>query len=113
MYVVLTDPDEQGDILLVSVSTIQDRTVDRTVVLKPGDHGHIRRDSYVDYAFTIKKPARTIDRIAQTRNAFDDQDMPPRLLTRIQDGVFESRHTPETHKFYLRNILGRGSWGIY
>ena len=95
LWVVLTDPDDNGFVLVVSLTTLRDRNnTDTTVILSPGDHDFIKHDTVVSY-----KDAQPVSvaglRAAQGETVYrQGADCSPSLLERIQQGARKSRFAP-------------------
>jgi hypothetical protein len=93
LHIVLTPPDDDGEIIVVSVST-QRPGSDTTVVLKPGDHPFIDHDSVVMYRTAAPTPVRVLSQRLDSRLYDLHEPMSAEILARIQNGVLDSKFTP-------------------
>lgn len=94
LKVVLSDPDEDGHVLIVGIMTIRDDRHDRACVIMPGDHSFIRAPSTVAYGHCRRVKAATLAKAVESgaalaRDAFGDD-----LLARMRRGLSKSRFTP-------------------
>lgn len=56
MWIVLTAPDANNDVVIVNVTSLKNHA-DQTTILKVGDHPYIKHDSVVLYADARIVPA--------------------------------------------------------
>lgn len=63
LFIVLTDPSEDGMVVTVGISTVRDSTPDDelTCKLNEGDHPFIRHQSYADYKRARVEPAALVE----------------------------------------------------
>ena len=97
LFVILTEPDHDGDILAVSLTSTIDK--DQTCVLHKGDHPFINRVSYVNYYRLEIVNERFF--LSQAHNK--DEDMKDEILTNICDGLTISDFVePQFIGFYIK-----------
>ena len=102
LFIIISKVDEKtGNVVIVSVTTIDSKKIDSTTVLAAGDHPFIKHDSYVDYY-----NARTLlithlfDLIKQKKAVVQDP-VSPDILERVISGVTKSSRT----KFDIRDMF--------
>ena len=92
LHIVLTYPNDDDEIIVVSLSSLREHS-DTTVVLRPGDHPFVMRDTVVEYRMAVPTPARILSqRLDSGLYALYDP-MPAPILRQIQEGVMASRFT--------------------
>lgn len=93
LCVILTDPREPVDtVLMVPICTIKGRH-DGTCILVPGDHNFIVQDSYVAYALCRTARAYKLEQLVASGEAVDKGKITDDLLERILDGARISNQT--------------------
>ena len=103
LHIIVSDPDQDGYVIVVSVSTIY-RFADRTVILRPGDHPWVKHESYIAYNFArLKKLAEIEARIARLPGMTKDP-CTEALLKRVQGGLLESEQTENGVKHFFREV---------
>jgi hypothetical protein len=104
LFVVLTEACLEGNILLVSFSTIrEERFYDETCMVYPGEHPFIKNPSYIEYRKArIEKEAHLI-KCRDTTYWPHHEPVSDELFKRICNGVFDSPHTPKRIKEYYRS----------
>jgi hypothetical protein len=104
---VLTDPDEERKVVIVSVMTRRHFS-DATVVLNPGDHPWIRRESTVQFDTARFCAVRRLERAVQTNAGHWQADMSASLLARVCAGLIASSRTIHAVKDYFRDRPNAG-----
>lgn len=102
MFVVCTDVDTNGQIVLASISSWKNDLCDDTCRLSPGCHPFIKRDSYVLYRKSRIEFSETIE-LGLDKSVFvalDDVDND--TLEKIVNGLISSRHTPWQVKRHVK-----------
>jgi hypothetical protein len=102
LWVLATEPDADGRIVLVSISSLRDGT-DQTVVLQRGDHPFVTHPSCVFYADAMIVQASRLDEWITGDLAKPDQPCSAELLKLVCDGFAASEFTP---KKVLRLVRG-------
>ena len=109
LWVVVTEPGEDGRAVCVNISTRQEYS-DSTVVLKPGEHPYIKHDSIVYYTDAQVLDLNSVEAAlnAKTRSFVcqDHESCSEALLKRIQKGLIDSPHTPKGIKKDCRILWG-------
>ena len=108
LHVVLTDPNETGELIVASVTTLQKWTKDRTVVLKKGDHPFIQHDSVVAYSYARIAGVAEIESLVTNKPSLARQPVSPELLGRIRAGLLESDFTENGVRWFYREINQAG-----
>ncbi len=95
MWIVLTAPDGNSNIVIVNVTSLKNHP-DQTTILKVGDHTYIKHDSVVLYADArIVSATHIIDGLNLKTPLFRQLDpCSDDLLKRICNGIFASDFTP-------------------
>ena len=95
MWIVLTEPDGNLDVVIVNVTSLKNH-LDQTAILKVGDHSYIKHDSVVLYADARIVPVTPIvDGLNLKTPLFRQLDpCSVELLKRISNGIFASDFTP-------------------
>ena len=101
LFVVCTDPCELGKVVLVNISSWKGERCDPTVRLEIGSHPFITRDSYVVYNFAEIERRITIEAGEAQGRFVRREDFIEPDLSRIVDGLMQSRFTPRKVKKYL------------
>lgn len=93
LFFVLTDPDPQTNkVVTVMVVTAKAHT-DKTVLLQPGEHSFVRRESSVDYSTAnLVSVGKLAGALAATKLR-PYPDMSKALLKRVREGLLESSRT--------------------
>lgn len=101
LWVVLTAPDTQAQMLIVNFTTLRPHS-DSTVVIQPGEHPFVTHATVVHYADARLTAASAVTGALASGLFLPHQDCSPALLQRLLLGAFASPHTPEKIKRYLR-----------
>ena len=108
LWIVLTQPDEEGKAVCVNVSSSWSSLSDKTVILKGGDHPFISRKSAVRYMDADLLSVRAVDeglRLALDITCVEREPCTPELLSKAQKGLLKSPHTPNRIKEKMRAYL--------
>ena len=107
LWVVLTDPDLDQLAVCVNITTSQGHS-DTIVVLKPGDHSFIKKESVVHYPdaqlLNLKSVQAALDAKAKSFVCTQHDPCSAKLLKRIRDGLLKSPHAPNGLKQRCRAI---------
>ena len=95
LWILLTEPDGNGDVVIVNVTSLKNHP-DQTTILRVGDHSYIKHDSVVLYADArIVSAIPIVDGLKMNIPLFRKLDpCSDELLNRICKGVFASDFTP-------------------
>lgn len=102
LKIVITDPDPDNIVLVVSVSTIYNGIFyDNTCELFPGDHSFIKNPSYVSYQYAMELDSVKILNEKFKGYIIQKEDISLELLHRIQRGARLSKFLPLYFKKYF------------
>lgn len=92
LFVVMCDPNPQGDVLLVSISTYKEgrRDHDSTCLLEKGDHPFIKHTSYVQYESARQESATTLTQRVASKLYVDHGLVDTQVFRKILDGFYVS-----------------------
>ena len=104
LWIVLTNPDPGGLILIVNITTAysddKDR-VDSTVDLNPGDHPFVSDRSYVYYRAAMTKTVGELEAAEHAGRLKRHACCSESILKLVRSGIGASRHcTKAIKKFY-------------
>jgi hypothetical protein len=102
LFVILTDPQEDSDVLLVSLSSLRPALPhDPTCILVAGDHPFVRHDSFVFYRLARIVPVAALRRRVRDGTFIPREPMREEVFSRICQGLLASPHTtPKIKRFY-------------
>jgi hypothetical protein len=106
LHVVLTPPNADRDVVLVSITTLR-RWSDKTVVLAPGDHPFLKHASCVSYQHAIIRNIDQLDAGLRARPGKVREPLNAALLRRIQFGLLESDFTENGVRHFFKEIYPR------
>jgi hypothetical protein len=101
LFVVCTDPCEQGKVALANISTWKGDHCDATVKIGGGTHGFITHESYVAYNFSDVERTITIEAGIRLSRFIPKGPFPDPPLSEIVAGFLTSRFTSRKVKNYL------------
>lgn len=101
LWVVLTAPDTNAQVLLINFTTLRSHS-DTTVVIQPGEHPFVMHATAVHYADVRLTGAIAIEAAIASGHFRTHHDCSAALLDRLLAGVLASKQTPEKIKRYLR-----------
>jgi hypothetical protein len=94
LYVVLTEPDNDGMHVLVNISSIDPEiSYDATCVLKAGEHKFVKHESYAAYDFAIERHGNHVDDRAAKGIWIKQEDASEELVAKICNGIKKSPRT--------------------
>jgi hypothetical protein len=104
LWIVLTNANQDGFILIVSVTTAysQDKdSIDTTVQLHSGEHRFINRDSYVYYRGAMIKKVEELRAAEKSGHLKMHDACSGKLIGLVRAGIAASAHCTKTiRKFY-------------
>ena len=103
LWVVLTTPNAQGQVILINFTTLRPHS-DRTVVIQPGEHPFVVHPSVAHYADARLTAAPSIEAAIASGFFHQHQDCSPELIHRLLAGALTSPYTSEKVKRHLRQI---------
>ena len=104
LWIVLTDPDDNDKLAVVNLTTRRTGS-DETVILRPGDHPFVKHPTIVNYGDADFAIAGKLTNAVSRGVAWSHSPVNQDVLSRIQNGVQQSRHTPRELKEYVRRRL--------
>tara|TARA_R110002110_G_scaffold265044_2_gene480928 strand:+ start:1170 stop:1571 length:402 start_codon:yes stop_codon:yes gene_type:complete len=94
LFVILNDPCDEGDCLLVMVSSIKaNRKHDDTCILNVGDHPYITKPSFLLYRMAERVSSRHISKMVSKKYYEEKENISDVVLERIIEGLFDSDET--------------------
>lgn len=104
-WVVISAPDDDGDVLVVNLTTLKQGAEDQSCVLQPEDYpSYIKRPTVVRYNKAMQLPAERIEREADLIER--TESIPPPALRKIQEAALKSPFLRERFKRIVRRELG-------
>jgi hypothetical protein len=97
LHLVITDPDERGRCVLVSITTRRAKS-DTMVCLDAGDHAFITHPSVITYAYS---KVLTVSKLAEMVASGDATPKGPadaKIVARAQSGMLETDRAPREVK---------------
>lgn len=109
LWIVLSLPTEHGEIALVNLTTHgrSARCGDHCIVVRPGEHPFVRRESCVHYRKADLGLAALLDRDKERQTLRMREQVSAELLLRMQEGALTSRLTKPAFKVAVRATLER------
>ena len=110
-WIVLSLPTEHGEIALVNLTT-HGRSVRcgaHCIVVCPGEHPFVRRESCVHYRKADLGLTALLDAARERRALAVREPISAELLLRMQEGALASRLTKPAFKAAVRATLERGA----
>ena len=102
LWIVVTDPaQEENTVIIVSLTTLREQA-DQTVVLRKDEHPFIRWDSSVFYNDSRLVDVRDLDSKVRAGQIKLHEPCSATMLKNIQDGLLASELTPhKVENFYI------------
>jgi len=110
LFIVLTEPSEDGEAVTVGVSTVRDSTPDDelTCKLNKGDHPFIRHQSYADYKRARIEKASMLENKYARKMIRPMEDLDDEVLRRVCAGLLKSKKVRlRVQEFYEQNAHPR------
>jgi len=104
LWVVVTDPDDDGDVAIVNLTSRKQHS-DDTVTLNRGDHTFIERETVIYYQDARRTKASALTNAVRGGAATVHDPCRLDILTKIQRGLDRSPYTPNDIKEYVRRQL--------
>ena len=98
LRIVITDPDNDQNQVVVSVTTLKYESQDNSCVLKPGEHPFIKEESIVDFKRTRVMSYLQIFNGIQKGLLIRKDDVSDDLLRRIQVAASNSKYISDEIK---------------
>ncbi len=104
-WILITDPDASGLVVIVSVTTKRNHS-DDTCILQKDDHSFIRHESVIAYRLGKLVLGNNFDSALAKQLLRVQPPVSATLLERIQKGALASIYTPRKVKVAVRRQLG-------
>ncbi len=98
LWIVCSNPNANGDVVIVNLTKLHAGTIDDTCVLQRGDHPFVSTDTAVRYQSADVKPVRELEAKIQKGDCKHHQPASDQLMTRIREGAVASDYTPNRVK---------------
>lgn len=98
LRVVITDPDNDQNQVVVSITTLKYESQDKSCVLKPGEHPFIKDESIVDFRRTMVMSYAQIYNGIKKGVLIKKEDVSDELLSKIQSAASKSKYISEEIK---------------
>lgn len=105
LHVVITEPDESGRLVLVSITSRRAKS-DTMVCLETGDHPFITRSSVITFAFSKIITAARLAEMVASGDATPKERASEQLVARAQKGMLETDRAPREVQQLFRSIHG-------
>lgn len=103
LFIALTDPCPQKDILLAPICSVYPKCK-KTCVLRPGDHGFIKVESFVDYSNTIRRSVSAVEKLVRNGRIVYKGKIAEEIFKQICEGLsFSLFVTPGVKNYYNKN----------
>lgn len=104
LWIIITPPRE-GEVVTVCIVTAHKRS-ERLVVLNPGDHPFITRESVIAYGWSRIRAVADIEAALATQAAKKREPIAAHILKKAQGCLLESDFTPNGVRHYFRSVMG-------
>lgn len=104
LFLVCTNVDEDGNVLLASVSSWKNDLCDPTCRLEAGCHEFIKHDSYILYRKSRVEAAEAVAKGIRTGVFVQMEDMNREIIASALDGFAASKQTPWKIKRYAKSL---------
>jgi hypothetical protein len=104
LWVVVTEPNDDGDIVVVMLTTLRGRS-DTTCILEAGAHPWIKHDTVPAYQIAEWQSVERLQRLIDQKLVIVRDPLSAALLLRIQQGALESSRTVPRVKAAVRRTL--------
>lgn len=98
LWVIITEPfGSPEQVIIVNLTTKRSHS-DTTVILSPGDHSFINRETVISYADTRVIPCTYVKQRVQERDVEPRDGFCNRVIQVIRQGLVDSPRTPRNIK---------------
>ena len=101
LHIVCTEPDANGDVVIVGIASYTGQRCDQTCILQPNEHPWLNRESYVIYRFAQIVSAGSLVAKVQDETVLVRADMNAQAFLRVRNGLCASPQTKRKVKRYL------------
>lgn len=100
LHIVISDPDKNNCVVLVSVTTERSRS-DTMTRLAPGDHPFVKNPSVITYSYTKVMSCTQLENLVATGGAMTKEDASEEIVSRAQAGLRETDRAPQDVQRYF------------
>jgi hypothetical protein len=105
LHIQITEPDEHGRCILVSVTTRRAKS-DTMVCLNVGVHEFISSPSVITYAYSKVLTVRKLEEMVANGEATPKEPATEKLVARAQEGMLETDRAPrEVQELFRANHI--------
>ena len=111
LWIVLSDPTSSGTIALANLTTHRPPLKDHgaaCVLIRPGEHPFVERDSCIAYHRAAMRPSRPFDSRVRRGDLAEQAVLTPPVLRRVQLGALASARVPTRVREAIRATLAHG-----
>lgn len=101
LFIICTDPDANGQQLIVSITSKTNAPYDKTCLLQKHEHDFLDRESYVFYRKAKIVEHSSLINGVDKKIFIPKDDMNSQTFLRIRNGVCKSPQTPRGIKKYF------------
>jgi len=101
LHIVCTDPDANGNVVIVGITSYSNPLCDQTCILQATDHSWLSRKSYVFYRNAQIIAAAKLSKGIQNNSILIGDDMNDQVFLRVRKGLCNSPQTKRNVKRYL------------
>ncbi|HET8635890.1 MAG TPA: hypothetical protein VFL96_03485 [Acidobacteriaceae bacterium] len=105
LHIVIAEPDEAGQLVLVSITTRRAKS-DTMVCLDAGDHPFITHPSVITYAYSKIITVTKLAEMVTSGDATPKERASDALVGRAQKGMLETDRAPREVQQLFRSIHG-------
>jgi hypothetical protein len=106
LHIVITEPDDDGRVVLVSVTTRRAKS-DTMVCLDAGEHEFITHPSVVTYAYSKILTVAKLEELCVSGDAISKGKATEQLVKRAQNGMLETDRAPHDTKRLFKHLYKR------
>lgn len=101
LSIVCCDPNDDGDVVIVSISSYVNDLCDDTCILQANDHAWLRHESYVLYRSAQIIGAKKLENGIAAGEILVRDNMNAQAFLRVRNGVCNSPHTKRKVKRFM------------
>ncbi len=101
LHVICNDPDDDGNVALISVCSVTGTNHDTTCILQKHEHAFLKHESFVLYARAKIVSESSLRKGVEAKLMVMHDDMNGQAFLRVLKGVCRSSQTPRKVKRYL------------
>lgn len=101
LHIVCCDPNEDGDVVIVSIASYVNHLCDGTCILQANDHIWLRHQSYVLYRSAQIIEAEKLENRIADGEILERDDMNAQAFLRVRNGICNSPHTKRKVKKFM------------